>query len=768
MKLEGFKTIRDQNSTEGIVHGMSVFSADVVENKYPNAIDGLKTIHRRAFWYGKDHTKLTNMQSMIGGIMQYHTSGDSSVFEVLIANAQPFNVEVPLIQVEGKVGEYYDPDGAAAPRYLSACLSEFAYDIFFKGINLSAIPMKDNKEFNATFREPSYLIPKIPVALMLGHITVGYGFKSIAPSMSLASVCDLVMKYAEDKIKGDASLEPDPKVYGKMLVPAWPMRNLITNRKELINSYSHGDFETPICQEGVVEISGDQIVVRSVRSDTKFSKAVADLRDMLKDSKCPLYDYINTANSYSADEANLTIPLKAVANRNPFFVLDILRPILKLTGKIYPSYIYANDGKLVKMTPLKVLATWYRFRYASISAHLKQEQARLITVHRELEAKLLYIDNQETMTEIVKKSDTLDDIIVNVHNAFKGIKLSKLQAKVISEVQLKFLAKYGRRTILADMEQNEQQQKENAAKFGKINQIIYNDALNIKKAYAPKHTPTRYSDDFKGYVQYGNLGVINFFDDDDMRQLLLSRGWRTDLVKSIHLYDSKYPNKFIVKNNRLRPLETFSREICCEDLICYPNNRNTFLTLAVNTKTGATCIVENNVEGIFKEYKVFPITKQFYAIHRDGRVTNDNYQNYSIRKSVSTGAKTDVIYALPEHSSDLVVFHMNSADPNIVRIDRILTAKSLGRLVTVPNGHMYILGVHSLKSKEIYLNIPKECTKSVVIDHLIVRNISELFKDDKNNQLLDLNKSSKLSKKLKRDKLVKPLYTLDLGDNEDE
>lgn len=763
--IEGFKTIQERNSTESIKNGYAVYSADVVDNKYPHLIDGLKTIHRRTMWYCRNVQKLEDMVSVIAGVFKMHTAGDGTIYDTIVRLAQPFKLEQPLISGQGNVGKYYGGGmNAAAPRYLKGCISQFAYDVFFKGINPMSIPMRDNKVLSddEKEKEPKYLIPKIPMSLLLGNSSIGIGFKATLPMIPLTSVCDLVIKYADDQLHGYK--EPgyaDPKIYGRYMIPAYPIPNLITNRQELLREYAQGNFEAPIQIDGQVELSGEAIVVHYVVYGERFDNRSNKLREMLKDSKCYLYQWIKTANALSAKDSDLTIPL--VRGKNPFEALDKLRPVLALCDTIHPKWRYMTDNQLVEVAPTELLTYWYQARYTAISVSLKHDLAKLIEEERRLRAVLMYLDNDEKMTKIVKQAANLDDIIDSIYREFKGLKISRSQAEAISNVKIQLLARDGRPGIITQLERNHQEQQEIMEKNKNIDQLILSEAARIKKAYG-KPTKTRYSDEFKGYVQFGDLGIIHFFDEEDMCKILNTKGWGS-IVKTIHLYDSKSMERFIVRGGQLRPMTRVSREITCEGVVVYPKDRN-YYTMAINEE-GNTSVVESDLRGIYKGYNLFPITKTFYAIHRNGRVTKEDYTNYTIRKNISKGAKTDIIHALPGNSEDVVVFHMNDSDPNILRIDRILRQGDgdLGRVVTVPSGKTHVLGVFPVSTKEIYLNIPDECTKNIVVNHLVVKQIQALFKRTASDtNWLDLNKSSALSKKLKRSTVVKYLYHLDLGE----
>lgn len=755
-KIQGFQTTKERNCTEEITKDVTVYSTSEVENKYPSYIDGLKTINRRILWASRDKRSPDTMVRMIGEVMTLHTSGDQSIEDAIKRLSQPFKHSQPLITVVGKNGAYYDTKGAAASRYLKAHLSEFSYDVFYKDIDMRTIPMRYNKDY--TIIEPTYLIPKIPMALLMYNLTIGYGFKSVTAMMDIDSICDLVIAYASDPIDSASGNAPASK-YGKMLIPSFPTKCLITNPEELAESYSNNVWDTPIRIEGVVELSGETITLRSIPYQDDFRTVTDKFREKLKSKEGKyLTPFIKSARSLSAIEAEFDIPL--VKGKNPFATLDMIRPDLKLVDPIHPSYIYTNaEGKLIQVTPLQILALWYNERRNSIIGSLKYKQARLIDEERRIRAILLICDYKDEVIDLIKNAETDDEAIKELHKRFSNIKLSWQQATIIVDQKIRILARANKQKLNEELEANQRAQNENFSKFGKINQIIIDDAKLIKEKYGNKHKQrlTRYSSEFKGYVQFGDWGIINFFDENDMINILSSRGWGT-ITKSIHFY-SRNENRFIVKGNRLIPMVNPSREITCTNVVCCPTNSNG-LTLVIN-KNGNTAVIEREIPDNSVGWNIFPISKNFYAIHRDGKITKEVYTDYSIRKTVSCGAKTDIVYALPNTSKNVVVFYMHTSEPNTLRASLILHDGITGNLATVPTGELIILGVYNIRHKEVCLNIPTSCTKSIAIEFLIIKNINVIFADGKLNQFIDLNKSSNIAKRLKRHTQVRTLYILE-------
>lgn len=745
----GFLTVQEREASAEIKDKLLSYGEDVLTSKFPDAIDGLKVSTRRIVWCARNYPEPQGFSKLVGAIADVHVGGESSIIEAMIRLAQPFMVGHALIEVEGKSGEYYDPKAYAASRYLKAGIAKFARDVFFTGINLKTLPLVPTKDFSGT--EPRYLIPRLPMALVLGNLTVGFGFKSDVPMIDFSAVCDLVMTFAK-YYKQHGLSKPQDKVLAPYLVPTFPIANLVKNRKELIRAYSQGDFTCSIQLEGKIEISGSNLVLRAVPYGVDFGRVTNELRNRLKDRKSWLYDYIDSANQYSSDEAEFSITVKR--GRNPFEVLDKIRGILRFSTCWHPLYSYLKDNRVVTLTPPYLIRMWYRERSISIAGSLKYRQADLILKKLTLEALLVVIDYIDEVISIIRHSADEVEAIAKLHARFEKLTLN--QAKIIANQPLIKLTKNTRKQLESDLEQTRIDLKNTVADFNRIDDIIYNDAQYLKKKYPSEHQ-TRFSDEFIGYVQFGDWGVIQFFDTSDLREILNTK-WPTAIVRSIHLYDARYPHRCIVKNHQIQELTDDSRAICCEDLLCYPAGEREELTLMIG-KDKRTAIVEKSLDLAKGQYTLCPISRSFYAIHRKGHITVEDYKNFTIRKSVSGGTKTDLIYGLPSKMKNVVIFHMNPADPNVLHADLILRDEhDLGKLRTMVTGHIRILGIYPVETKELYINIPPECRKNSAMEFLYITNLRQLFTQE-TNVVINTTKNSKTCKVV-RDHDVRSLYRL--------
>lgn len=761
MKEEDLITTKNKNSTQELIEDSITYGSSVIADKFPNIIDGLKAIQRRIVWFCRKLERPAGLTKLLGVVGEAHTGGESSIEDATIRMSQDFKVGNPLVRIDGKNGEYYDPGSAAGSRYLKAINSDFATDVFLKGVNSRTLPMTATKDFLTV--EPVHLIPRLPTALILGNTTIGYGFKSKVPMIQFEDVCDMVIHYATMR-RTNRLYIPHPKEYVKYMIPSFPVRNLIKNREALEEAYANEDYTVPIEMDGCVEITGNDITLKAVPYEFDFGVVTSNFRNILATksgsdknrSKAKYYlSYIATANQLSADEAEYLFPVKS--GRNPFEAWEAIKTELCFSSSFHPIYNYSIDGKAITVNPLKLLEVWYSNRRASIIGDLNYKRSELLHEELKLRAILLVCDEVDKVISTIRNSSTTVEATEKLYKAFRDKKITYKQAEIIVGQPLATLARANKTAILNKLEQNKLNQSNNLKQLDRIDDMIIDDVSYLKKKYKTSRI-TRYSDEFKGYVQYGNLGIINFFDERDMLNLLKTK-W--SCRKFIHFYDSKYPRRYIVKNNRMEPMINPSREIWCQDVLCYPNTKEE-LTLCINKTDKSTSIVEKSVEGIFKDWVICPITRTFYAIHRNGTITEETVSNFTVRKNVSKGARTDLVYALPNKVENVIVFHMVASAPNIVRVDRILKKDSLGKLIMTPGNNWHVLAICPMNKKDIYLNIPDDCTKNISIQHLKICNIGKLFNDNDDHHLIDVNKASALGKKLKRHDQVRTLFTLEL------
>lgn len=742
-----------RTSTQEIVNKCLEYGEDILRTKFPNYCDGLKDATRRIVWCSRIVREYQGFSRLVGIVADIHVGGDQSVEKAIIRFAQAFSINCPLIDIQGKSGEYYAPKAYAAPRYLKARISAFSYDVFFTDVDVKTIPMTSTKDFSGL--EPKYLIPRLPMSLVLGNLTVGFAFKSYVPMYEFSNVCELVRRFADNRIANGPLYGPDKMSLAKYFVPAFPVLNLIKNRKELIKEYQTGNYSAPIRIDGWIDMSGYNITVRAVPYGTDFGEATEKFRAKLRDKKSWLYDYIDSANQYSSSDAEFDITLKR--GKNPFEVWDKIKTLLSFETVWHPLFHYLRNGCITELDPYRIISLWYDERIKSILGGLKYKQAKLIEEKLRLSAMLIICDRQDEVIQIIRTSEQVEVARERLRKAFP--ELTPSQAKIIVECSLATLTKSNKKELIAKLEQVVAELAGVRDSFVHIHEHIKNDANLLQKKYAPVNI-TRYSDEFIGYVKYGNLGIIQFFDYEDMYNLLNTK-WSNTVKRTIHLFNKKLPRRCTVHNGTLRELteKDMSKEIWCEDLLSFTKQDKEHYSLVI-TDEGYTSIVARELS-LKPNMTICPVSEKFYAVHSDGKITYEHIGNFTMRKSVGCrAARTDVVYGIPDRVKDALVFHVNDIEPNILRVDRIIRSDSLGRLLTNYKGKVNILHIHELSNKDdIFLNIPDSCRKTLNMEYLQVLNIDNLLESGINNYYINLTKS-KSEITITRSKEVRSLYRL--------
>ena len=171
----------------------------ILERAIPHIEDGLKPVQRRILHVMKesDDGHYTKVAGIVGDTMHYHPHGDASIGDALVQLGQ----KELLIDTPGNWGNILTGDGAAAPRYIEARLSEFALEVAF-----------DNKvtdwtmSYDGRNREPITLPVKFPLLLAQGAEGIAVGLSCKILPHNFNEILDAAVAY----LKGEEfQLYPD-------------------------------------------------------------------------------------------------------------------------------------------------------------------------------------------------------------------------------------------------------------------------------------------------------------------------------------------------------------------------------------------------------------------------------------------------------------------------------------------------------------------------------------------------------------------------------
>lgn len=722
---------KDYTAAELLTESLMSYSGDVVSTKYSNPIDGLKCVTRRILFCLGTQKDKDSMTALIGDASKLHQGGDASIYSAMIRLAQPFSIGRPLIYLPGNFGDYTKPDSAGHPRYLEVASSEFSRDLFFNGVYAKSLPMTYSKDFRRM--EPQYFIPRLPTALLMNSLTIGYGFKSTTPQLNFGNLCSIVMAFAECR-NNTPSIFPPYKDIAEYMLPDYPTHNFIRNKQELLDSYNCGKFEHPIELDGVLELSNYSCRLKNTPFGTIPGNVIENLLDILQKQKNHwLLTLLKDINNYGGTDLSSDFLMEFKNTTKIFTILEPLKKLLQVTDTIHPMYYFVRNNKIAHLGPYELVDAWYSERTRSIMAGIKGKQADLQMELQKLRAHYIVCDYPDKVVAIVRNAVDEDSCVRDLANEFS--ELTRMQSRILANAKISTLTKQSKSNLSIAIEKVLTELEEVKNGYGKLHENIYNDAQFLQKKYAEPRK-TLFTSDFIGYVHIDRQGIIQFKDESDLLDIL--RNFRLSKYLDIQFYQKEYPFKYPLLNNRFCTYKQtgLPREFPCTKMILSPVEQPHTLVLI----DGTVAVLDGMKTGKDESITTIPVGPRFYGINKNGEVIRASVNDYSSRKSISKGAQSDLIYALPSSCKDMVVVHMNTSAPNEIRFDRILSNKEyLGRLMTTPSGETRILAVVSANTKMCYIGLDPACLNKISTNILRIENIKTLF-GKANTSLLELSK----------------------------
>ncbi len=164
----------------------------ILERAVPSIYDGFKPVQRRIMQSMKDldDGRYNKVANLVGHTMQYHPHGDASIGDAMVQMGQ----KDLLIDTQGNWGNILTGDGAAAPRYIEARLSKFAFDVVFN---------PKTTEWQATYdgrrKEPINLPVKFPLLLTQGVEGIAVGLSTKIMPHNFHELIDASVNYLKGR-----------------------------------------------------------------------------------------------------------------------------------------------------------------------------------------------------------------------------------------------------------------------------------------------------------------------------------------------------------------------------------------------------------------------------------------------------------------------------------------------------------------------------------------------------------------------------------------
>ena len=265
----------------------------IVSRALPDARDGLKPVHRRILYSMSEqgHTpdrSYVKSARIVGDVMgKYHPHGDVAIYDSLVRMAQPFSMNLLLIDGQGNFGSV-DNDPPAAMRYTESRLARAAMQIL-ADLDKGTVDFKGN--YDESEREPVVLPSRIPNLLVNGAGGIAVGMATNIPPHNLGEIIDACLAVIDDPEVGlDALLDivpgPDFPTGGEIIGRTGARQALMTGRGSVIMRATAAIEEIRKDREAIIftaipfQVNKAALVERIAELvREKRIEGIADLRD---------------------------------------------------------------------------------------------------------------------------------------------------------------------------------------------------------------------------------------------------------------------------------------------------------------------------------------------------------------------------------------------------------------------------------------------------------------------------------------------------------
>jgi DNA gyrase subunit A len=229
--------IEDELKRSYLDYAMSV----IVSRALPDVRDGLKPVHRRILFSMNEqgHTPdrgYVKSARVVGDVMgKYHPHGDVAIYDTMVRLAQPFSMNLLLIDGQGNFGSV-DNDPPAAMRYTESRMTRAAMSIL-ADLDKDTVDFKDN--YDGSEQEPVVLPSRIPNLLVNGAGGIAVGMATNIPPHNLGEVVDACLAYVDNPEVGlDELLDivpgPDFPTGGEIIGRTGARNALMTGRGSVV------------------------------------------------------------------------------------------------------------------------------------------------------------------------------------------------------------------------------------------------------------------------------------------------------------------------------------------------------------------------------------------------------------------------------------------------------------------------------------------------------------------------------------------------------
>lgn len=682
----------------------------------PNAVDGLKPVHKRILWSSFEEGRTSNKPHVkcaliYGDVMgKYHPHGDSSIYGALVRLSQPWVMRYPLIDFHGSNGNIAG-DGPAAGRYTEARLSKIAEDGMLKGMK------KRNVEFTSNYSEdrdePICLPSVFPNLLCNPNSGIGVAMACNWLPHNLREVANAIKDYMDGQ---------DPILPG----PDFPTGGIIINQADIpgIMRTGHGSVKV----RGRYKIEKQNIVFYEIPYGTTIEGLLTQIAEVCDKKEIEGISEIR-------DESNkkgLRIVIECDKGINP----DAIAQKLFLKTDLQTSISY-NQVALIDKTPTELNLKQCVEIYLDHNHKclIREAQFDLAKAEERLEivrGLLIALEDIDNVIALIKASESAAAAKVKLMEKYN---LSENQAKAILDMKLSKLAKLEKIELQKEEEEllNEIEHCNKIINEKSVRESLIKDRLDTIVA--------KYGDDRRTEITQIDIKpeekeVIAVVPEDVV--VIMSQSGEVKRVPSKNFKVQKRNGKG-VKSKDDAILDTISTNTI-DNLMVFTNKGKMYKVLVDNIPAGTNASKGTGIASLIKiepDEKVIAITslsrktdaKYVVFITKKGMIKKTDLEEY---KSVKRG---NGIIAIKINEGDSIANVHFMKDENLVLITKkgmsihfetniinpIGRATAGVKSIKLDNGDEVIAGLPVIKGDIVAVLTENGMGKKVLVEELPIQ-----------------------------------------------
>jgi DNA gyrase subunit A len=387
--------IEDELRKSYLDYAMSV----IVSRALPDVRDGLKPVHRRILFSMNEqgHTPdrgYVKSARIVGDVMgKYHPHGDVAIYDTLVRLAQPFSMNLLLVDGQGNFGSV-DNDPPAAMRYTESRMTKAAMAIL-ADLDKDTVDFKDN--YDGSESEPVVLPSRIPNLLVNGAGGIAVGMATNIPPHNLGEVVDACLALIDNPEIGledllDIVPGPDFPTGGEIIGRTGARNALMTGRGSVI---MRG-------KATIEEVRKDReaIVINSIPYQVNKAALVERIAELVREKRI---EGISDLRDES-DRDGMRVVIEMKRDASPDVVLNQLYRFTPLQSSFGVNMLAINRGRPMQMGLREMVAAFVDFREEVVVRRTKHELSKARDRGHVLVGLAIAVANIDEVIHIIRSS----------------------------------------------------------------------------------------------------------------------------------------------------------------------------------------------------------------------------------------------------------------------------------------------------------------------------------------------------------------------------